>query len=242
MLGRSGCRLGSAGASGRTVEALDHLLIGRLTKVLVPLADRSEPSGGFEAHDLVDFSLEVVDRVGCTHRYREHDSPCATGPQHSRSSLGGDAGREAVVDQQDRLSCNRERWGTTPVPRLSTFELCSFCLPDGIEIGFGDAEHADEVPVEDFDVIFGDRSDTQLGLAGRAEFADDENVERSFDCSRHFGGDDDTSSGEADDHRLGAGEIPQVLCEAAACVIAILEDHVRSFPVFEVTYPDYSRS
>src|SRR5262249_35563115 len=71
---------------------------------------------------------------------------------------------------------------------------------------------------------FGDRADAQLGLDGRADLADDTNVERCSELARNLIGDRNASAGKAQNHRSGISVMAEGSTKLAPCISPILEE------------------
>jgi hypothetical protein len=85
---------------------------------------------------------------------------------------------------------------------------------------------ADDFFVEITAASGGDGSEGKLFVAGNAELVGEEDVERKMEGVGDLKGDDDASSGDAEDDCVGAiGELGQVGGELASGVLTVLEDH-----------------
>ena len=93
-----------AAALSRCAEGGDHLVVGDLGEVPVPLAHSLKPRRRDQADDLVGLPAQARERVGCADRHGE-DQP-ARPPAADRAQGGGvgDTGRDPVVDDDHRAA------------------------------------------------------------------------------------------------------------------------------------------
>jgi hypothetical protein len=201
------------------------LFIGGLAEVSVEGTYGSEVLWRVESVDLVGLVAEIVacgdgrDRDSYDDVFRD-GTKGADGCTH-RSSCG-----EAIVDEDDGLVTELE-WGLTcAVALLATVELFALAGDGGFDGGLGDVEVVDDVSVEDDGAVAGDGSHGQLFVAGCAEFADEEDIEREAEGLSDLEGHGDASAREREDDGVGLGaEMREAVSELTACVAAVFECH-----------------
>ncbi len=83
---------------------------------------------------------------------------------------------------------------------------------------------ADRVRVEHAHAPFGDGADAELGIAGRADLAHEQDVERGPERSRDLVAHRDAAARKGQHHRVLGGERPQRVGERRAGLAAVAED------------------
>ena len=101
------------------------------------------------------------------------------GPYRPQRRAGRAAGGEPVVDDDRRAARHLERGPAAAVARHARVDLRARPRDRGLELLVADLQRAYGMLVEHANVALGDGADTVLGVAGRADLAHDEHVERS---------------------------------------------------------------
>src|SRR5438552_10902580 len=104
-----------------------------------------------------------------------------------RGAHGG-AGGEAVVDEDDDFVMELGRRAVVTVEALAALELLALTGGDLVDERAWDAEAVDDVAIQNLDPAGGDRAHGELLMAGHAQLADDEHVERSVEGLGDFQG------------------------------------------------------
>lgn len=111
------------------------------------------------------------------------------GPQLSQGTNACEearAGRNAVVDENDRLSSNGKWWLVAAIDGLAALQFLLRSRGDAFDFGRGNRQSAKNLAVENADASGRDRSKGKFFLAGDAEFPEKEHVERGAQCGRNF--------------------------------------------------------
>lgn len=180
------------------LQGFADLVVGGLGEVLIELPDGSEHVRRVGADEFVDFGAEQIE--GFKWRDRDGDDDArrllltngADGCQH------GVTGGKAVVDEDDGLSGD-DKWRPVASVGALAAEKLLVLASDGVVDGFlGDVQRGDGILVQDDEAADGDGSHGELGLAGCAELADGEDVERERQGAGQRGGDGYASTGEGE--------------------------------------------
>jgi hypothetical protein len=118
--------------------------------------------------------------------YRDNNAGRILLPQCFNRGVHGGPGRQAVVPQNNSAAANIGRRTTSAVKPLASCQLLQFTRRDRIGHLLGNAETFDELVVEHAHATRRDRTHGQLLVAGDAELADDKNVKRRAERTRHF--------------------------------------------------------
>jgi hypothetical protein len=99
-------------------------------------------------------------------------------------------------------------------------------MRDRVEHGGGDAQHANELLVEDADPARGDGAERELFLTRRSELADDEDVERRAETASDLVRDGHAAARQGQHHHVGASRVMRdALGEGATGLVAIGKHH-----------------
>jgi hypothetical protein len=167
-----------------TLEQHPHLLVGRLREVLVPQPDRAELARREQAHDVVGSLAQVLAHGGVGNRRGGHDARRLVGPHGVQRRQHRRTRGQSVVDEDDRAACEIGRGPVTAVGLLAALELAPLLGVDRLDPLGGQVQRLDHGRVEDADAARGDRSERVLLVAGHAELAHEEDVERSLQRAR----------------------------------------------------------
>lgn len=225
MAGEAGGRRGWSRreeiAAGGGEQAADFV-VGGLAEVKVVLADGVEGIGNEGADDVVCLAEELYAGGRCTNRRGEDEGMGARANGAGGGAHAG-AGGEAVVDEDDGAALDGKRRAAFAEARFEIFEFAAGVVLNRLQCGGGEAQVAEDVGVKGDGAAAGDGAEREFGLAGSAQLAHSEDVERQVEGVRDLAGDGNTSTGEGeDDGLMQAGERSEGLGKGAACVSAVL--------------------
>src|SRR5712691_11252510 len=158
-----------------------HFLIGRLRKVVVPSPDSHEWLRSLDTDDVIYKLAEFFTGLPRRDRDGDHDPPRLHLLQGGDGGAHAGAGRQAIVNQDDGPTINVGRRPVAPVEAFATFELLLFAGSYLVDHFFWDLQDTHDFLVEHADATAGQGAHRQFFLAGQAELADQENVERSLE-------------------------------------------------------------
>jgi cation transport regulator ChaB len=211
-------------------ENLQHLVVGRLAEVLVPLADGTKGIRCGEGDQLIRHIPEAIGPVGRRHRHGEHHAHGAQGATDEAGGPRGGTGRDAVVDQQrcragqfqPRAAGAIERRPARQLQRLRGFHRRKLRL--------GHPKPANALMIEHPDAALSDGPEREFGVARSAQLADHQHIERQAEPPSDPVGDDHPTSGKPEHESVPAdpGMLEQPR-QAFAGVLAIAESHAPPF-------------
>lgn len=224
--GAAGVRLGRKlrGRAGCGGEELGDFSIGGLGEVCIALADAAKIGRGFKGEKAIDQGTQGG--AGLTGGEGDGDDDLARVLSAEGLDCGakGGAGGDAVIDEDDGLAGDRGRGGMAAVGELPPKKLLPLDGGLGFESRTGDAEGAHDVMVNDLHTAAGDGAHGELRVAGDAELADDEDIERGVEFAGDLRGHGDAAA------REGKHENVRAVCmlherggEKAAGVRAVAE-------------------
>ena len=171
---------------------------------MVPHAHGVEGLRRDHAHDLVHLVAELV--AGLRRRRRHtHDQAGRSLPaQRGGGGAHGRAGRQPVVDEDDRPVPHVGRRAVVAVGPLAPLQLR--LLPGGHRLDrLGrDAQRVDHVRVEHARAARGESAHGQLFVAGHPQFAHQEDVERRTERLRDLEADRDAAARQRQHDHVGA--------------------------------------
>src|SRR5689334_19265366 len=108
--------MGHGGGPGRCLcEQVADFGIAGLLKVLVPQADGIERLWGRGTHDLVRHRFQLMAHGTGSDRNGNDNAGRLLLTQGQNGSTHASAGRQAVIDQDDRASMHVKRWSATTI-------------------------------------------------------------------------------------------------------------------------------
>lgn len=123
--------------------------------------------------------------------------------------LRGRTGRDAVVDDDHGLACQRYPGPLPPITALSALQLRPLERLHFGKLVLRHTSASGDFIVHDAHAALADRTHAQLSLEGHAELAHHENVERSAERLRNLVGDGYASAGQAE-HNDPIGAAPML--------------------------------
>jgi hypothetical protein len=148
---------------------------------------------------------------------------------NDRGAHGGAGGKAVVHQNENALPQIGGMADAEGAFALLQFELLAG--DGGVNDVLGDAKGMDDVVVKEADAAGGDGAHGEFLVAGHAQFADDEDIERRMEAARDFEGDRDAAAGKAEHDEVGSvGEAGEFIRQHLARLRAILETkaHARS--------------
>ncbi len=127
-------------AVGSNGEEFCHQVIGGGREVTVEDADRSEVTGGADAHHLVGTPEQVPAGLGRGHGSGHDDTAGAVGAGHPTGRLGGGAGGDAVVDDDRQPPFEAEHRAAAPIGPGPPPQLHQLLLSHLVEGGGADSQ------------------------------------------------------------------------------------------------------
>jgi hypothetical protein len=216
---------------GRAAQQVAHLVVGDGGEVLVPEADGVEWIGRDGADRLVHDPSDRLADHGRRDGDRRYDPARTLGADGLGGGTHGRAGRQAVVDEDHDLAADVGGEPVAAVQPLATGQLAPLVVGDGVDDGVRDAEPLDHGRVQHADAAGGDRAHRQLLVAGDAELADEDDVERGPERLSDLLGDRDAAPRQGEhDHVGAAGVGSEPVRELPAGVMSISERDVHRSP------------
>src|SRR5215813_10818850 len=167
-------------------EKVANLFGRHRREVLVPEPDCRKWLGLGSAHDVISFQAHASTHVGRCHR------DCHCDPLRCHRAEGRDcrphrgAGRQPVIDKDHRLAACGQWLGPFSVQALSFFELLERLCGYSLDRCWWDPKAVDDRAFDGPDPTRRDGTQGQFLVAGYAQLADTENVERRSQLVRHF--------------------------------------------------------
>ena len=225
----TGRRRGRRGCAGLGEQG-EHVLVGHLAEVPVPVSDAHQLPRNGVADDLVGLLAQHVE-PGRRPDRNGHDDPCR--PAGAESPDGdeiGQAGRHAVVDDDHRPAADVGGRVGAPEELDRVADAPALALDDPVELLLCHAEAPGDRRVERGGAVLGEGPDAELGLRRGADLADDEHVERRAEGARDLRRDRHAATGKGDDERPLPDEAIEQDGEAAPRVSAVVEHHASIVP------------
>ena len=191
------------------------LLVGRLGKVLVELADRREVLRDVRGDQLVRGPREPVHPARRRDGHGENHPDGAVRPGDLAGRPGGGACRDAVIDDDRDATVQRLTRPARPVERRARRHLRLLAFPDRGHLGGGHAGLPDHLGVDHEHPVLADGAHRQFRLGGHAELADDNHVERRAEGHRDLARDRHAAARQAE-HGT-ARSPPRCTSSAASC-------------------------
>jgi len=204
-----------------------------LAEIVVPGADGEERLGRGQADRLVCLFLQGGAGVG---RGDRHGGDNPGGPVRPH---GGDGrpharpGGQAVIDEDDGAVAEVGRGASAAVGFLAALEFPLFGGDDAVDLVLGDQRPADDRLVDDPHPARRNRAHRQLFVAGDAQLAHQEDVERRPERPGHLEADGHAPARQRQDDPVpAASQVEEGLGQPPAGVDSISEasDHGLLFP------------
>lgn len=154
------------------------------------------------ADGVVDHSGELPARRLRRGRNRDHDRLRVPFPQRLYRGEHARTGRQAVVDEDHRLAGHLQRRSATPVDGLAPDQFPPFTFGDVTQLLGCDAQRPQHVVVDDDMPTAGQRAHRELFVAGRAQLAHDERIQRDTERRRHLPGHGNPTAGQPQHHNV----------------------------------------
>ncbi len=204
----------------------DDLRVGGLAEVAVPRADSAQVRRHLQAHHLVRLGPQALDRLSRADRDGEHHAACAARADGAQRRARRAAGRQAVVHDDRRASCELDRRPAAAVALELAREFGRRPFGRAVELLDADHEGADRVTVQDPHATLGDRSHPELGIPGRTDLADQQHIERRLEGARDLVGDGHAPAWQREHDRFLGGDAAQRSTEGGTRLAAVPEDAV----------------
>ena len=223
-VGRRGGR-GGAGAGGRRRRELpDDLLVAELPEVVVPVAHGAEPWRRLEEHHVVGGVPQLLGAAGRPDRGGQDHAGRPARPGRLTGGPGGGSGGDTVVDHHDGAAGDRQRRPALAQHLRAAGDLADRDLLDGGVLLRADPGRADDGLVHDPRALLADRAHGQLGVAGDADLADDQDVQRGVQGLCHAHRDGDAPAGQAQDDGIGQAQLAQPLTQPPPGLVPVGKD------------------
>ena len=174
-------------------QSLD-LLVGRRRELLVPESNGVERLRHRDTDDLVSHSSQSLAGLTRPDWHGDNDARRGMLPQRQDRRLHRRAGREPIINEDDRPIANDSRAATASVQRVAPFQLETFAHGDLFDESVRNPQIPNQVAAQDLDAAGGDRPHRELRMTGPAEFPNEKDVERGFESPRDFVSDRDAAS------------------------------------------------
>ena len=214
------------------IEESPDLRVAGLPKVQIPLTDCTERPRPDQADDTVGQWFELPARGLRSHRHGDDDSGRVAFAKSLDRGPHRRTRREAVVDQDHRAT--RGIGGRPAVTKqaLATLELGLFTRRRGPDQGHRHAQGLDDLWVQDKNPARGDGAHGKLLVAGQAQLADDQDVERCVKCSGHLERNRNPAAREPQHEDIGAAAVlEQVVGEPPTGLPAVAKQHRIFIPL-----------
>lgn len=187
-----------------------YLVVGDLCEVPIGRADGMERRRNRRAHHLVDHRPELTaGRFRCGGN-SDHDAPRLLGADRLDRREHAGAGGQAVVDEDHCSSRDIERTAPTAIGGFPALEFGRLCGGHRANLVGGQAQRADDVVGEDDAAAGRQGAEGELRIAGYAQFADDQGVQRRVQGGGDFPGHGDPAARKPEhDHALA----PSIMAE-----------------------------
>ena len=193
-----------------------HLLVGRLTKVRVPLTDGVERLGSLDADHLVSFALELRNGVAWCDGDCEQRAARALRLRDSERGASRTPGGQAVVDHDDRPPRQGDRRPAAPEQLRAALGFRPLAALDRRDLLGREAGESYDFLVEDAHAALTDRAHRELRLERDTEFADDDDVQRRAQRPGDLGRDGNAPSRQSDHDAVLVPEVRHCLGEPPA--------------------------
>ena len=209
-------------------EQTDNFGIRELMEIAVELADSKEHRRRAQAHDFVHLIAQRLDGIGRCDRNREDHFLWPLLPNSSQRGAYRSAGRDAIVDDDHGAILELDARAPAAIDLIPAMDFLQLVVNLAFQIVARDAQRAHHFAIENrLRMIAVDhRADPQLGLAGRAELAHDDHIERRIQRARDLEGHRNAAARHAQNDRILRFVFQQSRGELAAGVDAVIEDDV----------------
>jgi len=205
-------------------EELGDFGIGGLGEVCVALADAAKIGRGVKGEKALDKGTQGG--TGLTRGDGCGDDDLARVLRAEGLDCGakGGAGGDAVIDEDDSFSSDRGRGGMAAIGELPTMKLLALNGGFSFKGSTRDAESTHHIMVYDLDAARGDGAHGEFCVAGDAELADDEDIERGVEFAGNLRGHGDAAAREGKHENVrAAGMLHERGGKKAAGVRAVAE-------------------
>ena len=195
--------MAGAAVRGRP-EQPDHLGVGGLREVLVPLADGVERLRRLQADHPVRHLAQRGHGAARRDRDGQNDPGRAMRPGDLAGGPGRGPGGDAVVHHDRGPPGHRRPGPVQPVALGPAAQLSPLPLLDLGEHPLADLLGRRHLGVDQPDAVLADGPHGQLGLGGQADLTDQDHVEREAQRLRDLVADRDATPGQAEHDGIGA--------------------------------------
>ena len=172
-------------------------------KVVIPATDSDEVRRSRNRGHAVGLRLEQRHRLGSGNRHGHDNARSALMTNGSHRSTHRCSRRQAIVYEHDRLARNGDRWSPVAVGAIASVDFRPLFVDDLVQSGRIQTEIPHDVVVQHHDTTAGDRADRQLRLAGRAELANHQYVERRLHRVGNLPSNRHATAGQSEDENVG---------------------------------------
>jgi hypothetical protein len=168
------------------LQARDDLVVGGLGEIGIELSDAVEGLRRVNADEGVGGTYEPAGPIWWCHWNGQDDMSRAV---FSGNLTGGSCcrpGSDAVIDDDDRSSFERDGLPIAPEPPSPPFQFGPLPLVHGSQVCRRNPGHPDHVGVEDPNAPFADGTHCQLGLKRHSQLANKDDVQGRGQPACHF--------------------------------------------------------
>ena len=163
-----------------------HLVVGDLREVVVPLADGAQLGRRQQRHHAVRLARQRAQRVGRGDGHGQHHRLRPVGADGLDGRAHRAAGGDAVVDEQHGAAPQHRRRPAAAEQRHARLHLAALRLGRFRELLFGQVQLLEELLVPGHRAALGHRAHAQLGLPRHAQLPHHPNVQRRPERARHL--------------------------------------------------------
>ena len=207
------------------VQEPDNLVVQDLMKINIVVANGIERFWFPEANDFVDPHAQIIEDMRRRDRNSQHKSFRHFAAQRRQRSTNAGACCNAVVDQDQHSSLERDMRAPRQIdapPALYLGQL-GFCLL--VDVRLCDRGVGQNVVVDDnkgFTTV-DNGCNCQLRLKRHTDLAHEDEIERRTKRTRHLDGHRNTTTGHRQNHRIAEPELDEPLGESLPSCTAIRE-------------------
>ncbi len=167
-------------------QQVAHFFIGYLREVFVPLPNGKEGLRLRQAHEIIHLGSDFFTGLRRSNRDGNNNAGWLLLAERGDRSQHARAGSDPIVHEDHRAPCGLEWRTIAPVKALASFQLTLFCRCQLIDHSRGNTQPLNDLLAQDTRPTCSDSAQRELLLAGNAQLAHHEKVERSVERSRHL--------------------------------------------------------
>jgi len=211
-----------------------NLIVRCLIEVAVELTDGVELLRSLKANKLADFAAQIVASAAGRNRNRNNES-LGQRMQSARCGPHGGSGGQSVVDEDHAAAVEMSGQASFAVCGLATRDLLQFAGSDRVNDLGTDVKGANDFVLHDHEAAAGHSAHGQFLLAGDAELAHHEHIERQIEFLSDFEGDRNAAPRQGKHDGILAAQViaklvAKDLYQGTAGVPTILKDGDHALP------------